>query len=241
MKICIDPGHRNSNYDFGATSNGVKESELALQIANLLAEGFKKSGHEVFFTRISENQVISLNKRIKEANKIPYLDYYLSIHINSSTNENASGFEVWHYGNLDTMAQKICSNVCANTDQKNRGAKESTSLAVLNGTYCKAFLIECGFISNAVERALLSKKEYQYAIVNGILKAFDVAPILEQEDVPKQKDNTTEIMLNGVIKKVECIKKDGANYIKLRDLQDDFILVDYNSIAKRPIVKIKNL
>jgi hypothetical protein len=65
------------------------------------------------------------------------------------------------------------------------------------------------------------------AIYEGVLEYIGLGEI---ETVSKIKIN-----LNGVIKEVETINKDGYNYIKLRDLADDKITVGYDSI---PIVKV---
>ena len=234
MRICIDPGHRNTTYDFGATACNIKESEISLQIAKIVADGFKKAGHEVFFTRTNENQVISLSKRIKEANKIANLDYYLSIHINSATNLSAKGFEVWHYGDSKELADSICENVCIRTNQRNRGQKVSTGYAVLKDTYCKSFIIECGFISNNEERSQLLKSDFQNQIASGILKSFGI-----NYNTSQSKDDKLSIILNGVIKKVDYLEKDGANYVKLRDLKDAYINVDYDTYSKMPIINVK--
>lgn len=49
----------------------------------------------------------------------------------------------------------------------------------------------------------------------------------------------TEIELNGVVKAVDTVMINGANYIKLRDLEDGKIGIDYNTTTKRAIVKVK--
>lgn len=49
----------------------------------------------------------------------------------------------------------------------------------------------------------------------------------------------TKISLNGVIKEVDTINIDGNNYIKLRDLSDSKIVVDYDSANKLPIIGLR--
>lgn len=46
----------------------------------------------------------------------------------------------------------------------------------------------------------------------------------------------TKIDLNGEIKEVDAINVDGSNYIKLRDLADSKIVVDYDAQKKIPII-----
>ena len=48
--------------------------------------------------------------------------------------------------------------------------------------------------------------------------------------------NTIKIKLNGVVKEVEAINKDGNNYIKLQDLRDSKIHIGYNCM---PIIEVK--
>lgn len=50
---------------------------------------------------------------------------------------------------------------------------------------------------------------------------------------------TTKIILNGVTKEVEVINVNGNNFIKLRDLADGKIVVDYDSVKKMPTVTSK--
>ena len=52
------------------------------------------------------------------------------------------------------------------------------------------------------------------------------------EEVEKQ----IKIRLNGVEKEVTAIEKDGHNYVKLQDLRDDKICIDYDGL---PVVAVK--
>ena len=54
----------------------------------------------------------------------------------------------------------------------------------------------------------------------------------EDEEVEKK----IKIKLNGVTKQVNAIEKNGYNYIKLQDLRDDKIVIDYDGV---PVVKVK--
>lgn len=66
----------------------------------------------------------------------------------------------------------------------------------------------------------------------------DVTVALQKLQNPDQLVTTTMIELNGTVKEVERILYNGTNYIKLRDLADARIQVDYDATAKRPIVKV---
>lgn len=53
------------------------------------------------------------------------------------------------------------------------------------------------------------------------------------------KAQKTRINLNGRIKEVDTVNIDGNNYIKLRDLSDSKIVIDYDSANKLPIVTMR--
>ena len=61
-----------------------------------------------------------------------------------------------------------------------------------------------------------------------------LAFIRERVEV-KEMEKTIKIRLNGVEKEVTAIEKDGHNYVKLQDLRDDKICIDYDGI---PVVAV---
>lgn len=50
----------------------------------------------------------------------------------------------------------------------------------------------------------------------------------------------TKLLLNGVEKEVQTIQHEGHNYIKLRDLVDDRITVDYDAAKNLPILEVRD-
>lgn len=89
-------------------------------------------------------------------------------------------------------------------------------------------------------------KLYNKATVNGVLtelagltrrRKAEADLFLKEADDEVVKKLTIE--LNGVVKDVDAIEKDGTNYIKLRDIQDKSISVDFDAGKKRPIVRSK--
>lgn len=230
MLFCLDPGHRNTTFDFGATGFGIKESVLSLEIAQKLAKKMKENGHQVVFTREDENTVLSLESRVKKANQLP-IDYFISIHINAYALEQSNGFEVFHYGNQEQLSVNICKEVCALTKQSNRGAKTS-DFYVLRATKSKAILIECGFITNKKECDLLTKNDFQEKIVDGILKGFGIHQ--KEKPIEIKDDKKIEIIINGVNKSfiIDCQKSELEKII-----QEGFILLPYSVFKTNVICK----
>ena len=101
----------------------------------------------------------------------------VSIHLNSSSNTNAQGFEIYHYPtseNGKTLATNIHKAAIGNKlYTKNRGVT-TANFAVLRNTSAPAALIELAFISNLEDVNLLAhkQKEMVQAITKGILKTL---------------------------------------------------------------------
>ncbi|EEM28547.1 Cell wall hydrolase/autolysin [Bacillus thuringiensis Bt407] len=79
------------------------------------------------------------------------MDLVISFHLNAS-NGNGQGVEVLYYDQKD-LAAKISAQLAKDIGWRNRGAKQRTDLAVLNGTKAPAILIELGFIDNESDMA----------------------------------------------------------------------------------------
>lgn len=91
--IVIDPGHGGK--DPGATSAGLKEKDIVLNIAKDLGQRLSKSGYKILYTRSTDN-FINLKSRTAFANKKD-ADLFISIHINAGPNKSSklSGIETF--------------------------------------------------------------------------------------------------------------------------------------------------
>ena len=159
MKWFLDFGHGGK--DSGAVSaNKTKESDTVLKIGMLIKNNLEQAFEKVITTR-EDDKYYSLDYRSSKANK-ENCDYFVSIHMNSSTNKSAKGVEVWVYdekSKLYTLSKNICSNLSKTINTPNRGVKISKSFSVLRKTKMPALLIEIDFISNpSVESNLASEK-----------------------------------------------------------------------------------
>lgn len=163
MKVMIDPGHGGN--DSGAVGYGAKESVLALEIAKKLKNSLEKHKIICYLTR-DDDYYVELMDRCKKANALK-ADLFISIHLNSAENTEARGVEVLYY-NKSSLASDVSNDISSETGARNRGAKERKDLCVLRNTTMDAILVECGFISNRVDNALLKDTAYQDLIVKAI-------------------------------------------------------------------------
>ena len=159
MKWYLDFGHGGK--DSGAIgTNKTKESDTVLKIGMLIKNNLEQAFEKVITTR-EEDKYYSLDYRSSKANK-ENCDYFVSLHMNSSTNKSAKGVEVWVYdekSKVYNLAKNICTNLSKDINTPNRGVKISKNFSVLRKTKMPALLIEIDFISNpSVESNLASEK-----------------------------------------------------------------------------------
>ena len=159
MKWYLDFGHGGK--DSGALgTNSTKESDTVLKIGMLIKNNLEEAFEKVITTRETDTYY-SLDYRSQVANK-NNCDYFVSLHMNSSTNKSAKGCEVWVYdenSKVYTLSKNICSNLSKTINTPNRGVKISKDFSVLRKTKMPALLIEIDFISNSdVENNLASPK-----------------------------------------------------------------------------------
>ncbi len=99
--VMIDPGH--GGYDPGTSSeSGMKEKDLALEIAKRLQRALEARGMRAEMTR-STDVFIPLSERTRLANRAG-ADLFVSIHLNSSPNPGTSGIEVYYLNNTTDRA-----------------------------------------------------------------------------------------------------------------------------------------
>ena len=94
--IVVDPGH--GGHDSGATGNGYREKDIALQVATKLANNLRRD-YNVIMTRDSDF-FVPLDTRAKIGNDAN-ADFFISIHLNSSSSSSANGTEVYYFNKKD--------------------------------------------------------------------------------------------------------------------------------------------
>ena len=94
--IVVDPGH--GGHDSGARGNGYNEKDIALQVATRLANNLRQD-YNVITTRDSDF-FVPLDTRAKIGNDAN-ADFFVSIHLNSSSSSSANGTEVYYFSKKD--------------------------------------------------------------------------------------------------------------------------------------------
>ncbi len=184
--VVIDAGHGGK--DPGKVGvNDALEKDINLSIALRLKSLLEQNGVLVVMTReedkdlASENASSRKNEDLRARVKLleetaPVL--MVSIHQNSYPEADVDGAQVFYYSGseegklLGTIVQE---QLKAEIDDGNhRVAKANKDYYLLKKACCPAVIVECGFLSNPWEAALLATEEYQeklaFAIHLGIME-----------------------------------------------------------------------
>ncbi len=103
-------------------------------------------------------------------------DILVSIHMNSYTSPDVCGAQVFYYGNSDNgeqLAKSIQAEVSkVSTLNSKRTAKANSSYYILKNVEMPAVIVECGFLSNKEEAAMLKEDFYQKKLAEAIYKGI---------------------------------------------------------------------
>ena len=171
--VVIDVGHGGN--DPGKVGvDGSLEKDINLQIAKRVKMYLEQSDVEVIMTREedvglysdddSQKKMADMRKRCKLINE-SNADLVVSIHQNSYHEEYVSGGQVFYYKDsekgkkLAEILQKRFTYVLG--DQNRRLAKANGNYYLLLHVKSPIVIVECGFLSNRREAALLQQEDYQ--------------------------------------------------------------------------------
>lgn len=175
--IVIDAGHGGE--DGGATScTGVLESHINLQISQKLNDILNLLGYRTYMIRTSDisvytegntiaaKKISDLKQRVKIVNSIEHA-LLISIHQNTFSDQKYSGAQVFYAPNsasneLATILQSKFVSML--NPGSNRKCKPADGIYLMQQIQCTGILVECGFISNPEEEALLRSADYQKRI-----------------------------------------------------------------------------
>lgn len=187
--VVIDAGHGGA--DPGKVGiNGALEKDVNLQIALRLKAFLEAADVKVVLTREDDKglygeaagskKVQDMKKRI-EIIEAAEPDLIVSIHQNSYHEEYVKGAQVFYYTGSETgkrTAEILQRSMIERVDAENhREAKANDSYYLLKKTSRPIVIVECGFLSNSGEAAMLVEKEYQerlaWAVYMGMMQSLN--------------------------------------------------------------------
>ena len=177
--VVIDAGHGGPDPGSIGYKTKVYEASLNLKISKMLEEKLKSSKINVVMTRetdaaLAEGRGRAFKKRDMEMRKDIIKDVrpnmVISIHQNSYTSHNLRGAQVF-YDKSSDISKQIADLIQKEFQNSLPNANKSISPGdyyMLKCTAAPSVIVECGFLSNADEEALLLSEAYQQKIVDAI-------------------------------------------------------------------------
>jgi len=173
-RVVIDPGHGGE--DGGAVScTGKNESTFNLQIALRLDDLLHLIGYDTVMIRttdvsvytagqtIAQKKVSDLKQRVRIVERT-YNPVLVSIHQNTFPEGKYHGAQVFYSGSAgsDALAKQMQDLLVSSLNPgSSRKAKQGSGIYLLDKITVPGVLVECGFLSNYQEEALLGTADYQ--------------------------------------------------------------------------------
>lgn len=184
--VVVDAGHGGT--DPGKVGvDGSLEKDINLAVAERLKTYLEQDDVKVIMTRETDTGLYSetdSRKKMADMKKRCEIieesgaDLVVSIHQNSYHEESVSGGQVFYY--RDSSKGKALAEILQDRfdyvlgDQNRRFPKANANYYLLLHVKCPIVIVECGFLSNRKEAALLNSGEYQdklaYTIHMGIME-----------------------------------------------------------------------
>ena len=178
--IVIDPGHGGWDGGSVGTATGVTEAELNLKVSKILKKYLENYGFNVILTRTSDislgkNKIEDMEKRKRIIEKYnPTM--VISIHMNSFTDPSECGTQAY-FEKGDNNSKLLADSIQSQMNVILPNAREFANHGeyyILECSDIPTPLVECGFLSNPNDEALLNTDEYReklaYSIYSGIIK-----------------------------------------------------------------------
>jgi len=177
-KVVLDAGH--GGRDGGVVGyNNTIEKEINLRYALALKSLLESNNINVVMTRSEDDGLYDINSKNKKLSDMKVRqelientqpDLVVSIHMNSFPLKSVSGANCF-YGKDNESGKQIADYIqklfAKNMNSRNSLSKEG-DYYILNCTQYPSVLIECGFLSNPTEEAMLNSDEYQNIVIYNI-------------------------------------------------------------------------
>lgn len=196
VKIGIDPGHQahgNSQKEAVApgssqtkakvssgtagVSTRIPEYVTVLEIALKLRDALMAQGAEVYMTRETHDVDISNQERAQMMNDLG-VDLVLRIHCDGADNRSKNGIALYCSRSNSIAeesyraAEAILPALCEATGAKNNGITVNDNYTGQNWSTVPCLMVECGFLSNPDEDALLNDEDYQWKLAAGMTRGI---------------------------------------------------------------------
>lgn len=189
--VCIDPGHGFGDPGTAGEFLGdVTEAEINMSISQRLAEELKKKGFSVVFTHdgsdipvgtdVNNNGIFDPEERVTYSDSFDSVPaVFISIHCDSFPSDpSVNGTRLYYQdgsdrGVLSGLLRSVANEISVINGTRRAPIVKSMSQNDAYTVICdreksSAFLIECGFVTNADDAARLISADWQSSFAKAI-------------------------------------------------------------------------
>ena len=180
--IVIDAGHGGVDAGVRGINTSTKESDINFSISVYLRGYFTDAGFKVVMTRKTQGGLYGLAttgfkmrdmKKRKQIIEESDADMVISVHQNFCPIPSRRGGQVFYDG-ASSVGKLLAESIQNSLNGMEQAVKKSTALTgdyyMLKCTENPSVIVECGFLSNAQDEALLVTKDYQKSIAYAIFR-----------------------------------------------------------------------
>lgn len=184
VNLVIDAGHGGIDAGAVGTDNSL-EKNINLSIAQKLYDFAMVSGVSSFLVRDGDYLCYDVGDDTNRSDLYNRFDYVnsipnstlISVHQNHFTDEKENGMQIWYSPNdseSKVLADSILNISKDNLQKENtrENKKSDDSYYLLYKAKVPSVMVECGFMSNAEENALLQENSYQNKLAYSIMLGF---------------------------------------------------------------------
>ncbi|MGC7093238.1 N-acetylmuramoyl-L-alanine amidase [Amycolatopsis lurida] len=186
-RIVIDPGH--GGQDGGVVVGGLREADIAWDLARRLEGRMKATGMEALISRGPDHSPAEAD-RAAFANDAG-ADLFLSLHSDQNQSPYAQGVASFHYGTGNGTSSTV-GELLAGFIQRELAARTGLldcrthpkTWEILRLTRCPAVRVEIGYLTNPDDRRRMSDPAFRDVVAEGILIAVKRLYLLGEGDQP---------------------------------------------------------
>ncbi len=202
-RIVIDPGHGGD--DLGVVAGGLREADIAWDLARRLEGRMKATGMEALISR-GPNHSPTDFERAKFANDAG-ADLFLSLHSDGNPSPRAQGIASFHFGTGngttstvgELLAGFIQREVAARTGMRDCRTHYKT-WEIFTRTRCPAVRVEIGYLTNPDDARKLGDPAFRDIVAEGILIAVKRLYLLGEGDQPTGTFTFADVLAHELAK-----------------------------------------
>jgi len=170
LLVAIDAGHGGSNSGATGISSQINEKDYTLKMAQQVEKYLKRKNVKVVMTREQDMDLSMIERTLMLRQQDP--DILISIHLNSSGNENVKGVSTYYrYIGFRPLSEKILNHMLE-LGLNNYGNVGAFNFSLSGPTEYPNCLVEVAFLSNKEDEQKILDPRFHKAVAKKIYRGI---------------------------------------------------------------------